>query len=34
MDPNVFGNPSQNMSIYSLLQMRETARWRAGPQNF
>jgi len=26
MDPNVFGNPSQNMSIYSLLQMRETAQ--------
>jgi len=26
MDPNVFGNPSQNLSIYSLLQMREAAR--------
>jgi predicted homoserine dehydrogenase-like protein len=26
IDPNVFGNPSQNMSIYSLLQMREAAQ--------
>jgi predicted homoserine dehydrogenase-like protein len=26
MDPNVFGSPLHNMSIYSLLQMRESAR--------